>query len=158
MSILAHLIVEPPGGKRTGGRRRIRLTAGRMDGGRTGVRDIEIHDLSRGGCSFASQDPIAPGTPLRLHIPHAGIIGAKASWVRDAQVGCAFERPLPPDMLAAALANSPVIWGDFGQAMATLPDVAVEPACDGSRWPMRVAMLSIVAGLAMFWGVMSVIL
>lgn len=158
MSILAHLIVEPRGGKRAGGRRRIRLSAGRMHGNGTGMRDIEIHDLSSGGCSFASRDPIVPGAALRLDIPHAGIIDATASWVRDAQVGCAFERPLPPDALAAALANSPVVWGDFGQAPPPLPAAVPQQTLNKARWPVRLAVLSIVAGLAMFWGLMAVLL
>ncbi|MET0269814.1 MAG: PilZ domain-containing protein [Sphingomonas sp.] len=156
MSIPAHVTVKGPNGQRGARRKRIRLAAGRVDSPGD-ARDIVIHDLSAGGCSFAGQHPIPPGTRIRLRIPQAGEVAARTSWAQGGQVGCAFDRPLAPEVLAAALSGSPVIWGDFGKAEAT-PPITSEAGGETDRERPAVLTVALIGmALAGFWAVVAAI-
>lgn len=150
MSIPAHVTMESANGARGARRRRIRLAAGRMDTARVAL-DIVIHDLSAGGCSFVGRHPIAPGARIRLRIPHAGEVSARISWARGGKVGCAFDRPLTPEAVAAALSGSRVIWGDFGQAEAAAPRASGPIGKAGGRRRAGAAVVAIGVVLAAFW-------
>ncbi|MBE5074056.1 PilZ domain-containing protein [Erythrobacteraceae bacterium E2-1 Yellow Sea] len=71
--------------------------------------DIQLRDLTPGGCRFAD-----PARALLLHAPVTLMIGgsgphnARLRWREGDEVGVAFDRPLPDALLHHILSGKPI--------------------------------------------------
>lgn len=95
---------------RASGRYRLLLEAERETAGGTSVI---LHDLSQSGLLFEAEPGIEGDAEIMLHIPGIGPIAARTVWTNGSFYGAQFAKPLTPDRLKAALAQSKVIWPAF---------------------------------------------
>lgn len=104
-------------------RTRMRLDAGARQGDGA-FDDIQVHDLSATG--FRAEMPLAlkPGTEVEVDLPGIGVRAARVMWAGPPYAGCAFAESLDADSLRVATANSPVVWGDFGDGALAEPPLA----------------------------------
>ncbi|AGH49648.1 type IV pilus assembly PilZ [Sphingomonas sp. MM-1] len=89
-----------------------------LDGGvRHGTEDfadITVHDLSVDGFRAESAMELSPGMTVEIDLPGIGVREADVMWAGYPYAGCAFVQPLLREQVRAALAESPVVWGEFG--------------------------------------------
>lgn len=111
--------VDPRRSERT----RMLLDAGARQG-EGAFDDIRVHDLSADG--FRAEMPLAldAGTEVEIDLPGIGVRAARVMWAGPPYAGCAFAESLDADALRAALAESPVVWGDFGDGAVEEPPLA----------------------------------
>ena len=85
-----------------------RPTLGRPDGVDHDVDDAAIIDLTRDGCRIATASPLLPHDRVAIGIARVGRVEARVVWREPAAYGCAFDQPLPPGAVTAAL-NAPQV-------------------------------------------------
>lgn len=105
-----------------------RRTVERTDLGRQGVlridgdmRAIEVTvlDLTREGCRVETSERLAEGTGIEIGIGNLGRMKASVMWSSEGSFGCAFDVPLPPGAITAALSPPNIV---------SFPADAQEPA------------------------------
>lgn len=74
---------------------------------------VTLHDLSQSGLLFEAEPGIADDAEIMLDIPGVGPVAARTVWTNGSFYGARFARPISPDRLKAALAQSKVIWPTF---------------------------------------------
>ncbi|WP_380872914.1 hypothetical protein ACFB49_38090 [Sphingomonas sp. DBB INV C78] len=118
MSLAAKLRQTFDDEERRSTRTRLRLDAG-VRHGSDSFSDIIVHDLSADGFRAESMMELSPGTTVEVELPGIGVCEADVMWAGHPYAGCAFAHPLLREQVRAALAHSPVVWGEFGDEPAS---------------------------------------
>jgi hypothetical protein len=66
------------------------------------AHEIELLDLTSGGCRFRCQASLALYSRVSIGIAAVGHSAAQLVWQADTIYGCAFERPLPDHAVTAS--------------------------------------------------------
>jgi hypothetical protein len=79
---------------------RKRLTLpGRYSTGLGEPQDVDLQDLSSGGCRMAlGSKRLLAGMPLQIYVGGTGPHSAIVRWVKDGEVGLGFLKPLPDQL------------------------------------------------------------
>lgn len=117
MSLAAKLRQTFDDEERRSARTRLRLDGGVRHGSED-YSDITVHDLSADGFRAESPLELSPGMTVEVDLPGIGLREAHVMWAGHPYAGCAFDQPLLREQVRAALAESPVVWGEFGSAEA----------------------------------------
>jgi hypothetical protein len=141
------------------------MSDGSVDGGLGGVRvserrvkdtptiartvegdpyDIHVTDLSREGCRFKSDQPIAIGSNVRIGLSGAGSATCEVVWHRDGHYGCRFHAPLDDTDLGQAFSGPTVL---HIRAPAEFLPAPVEIG----KYPTRTRALIFIGGAAVLW-------
>lgn len=143
MSVFVGRIAADPGERRS---------AERVDIGRPCIVRLadgtaiqaRIEDLTREGCRIDTPVPLSARQSISIGIPGVGTVAAQVMWFGDRGYGCAFDRPLPPGSVTAAIDDNvvPLI-------VAQHPPVETLPH---GKWSPR-ARIALVGGVTLlFWG------
>lgn len=133
-----------------------RRTVERTTLGRRGVlrlpdsRSIEVTvlDLTRDGCRVETGEPVPAGTNVEIGIGNLGRMKASVMWRSDDGLGCAFDTPLPPGAITAALGPSNIV--SFPAEAAA--EVAGAPAiAHAGKFKPRTRLMMLVGATALSW-------
>ena len=133
MALQAHLdLKRHPRDGRSQARRKLRLLT-EARSARGGAVDVLILDISTTGLLVQADLPLEQDETIEIELPGTGLHVARIVWSGDRFFGCAFEAPIPPAAVSAALlkglpgnsgtsdkAAGPLPPPDFGRRLASL--------------------------------------
>ncbi|APX66062.1 PilZ domain-containing protein [Sphingomonas sp. gentR] len=71
-------------------------------GGDPHPHDVVVLDLTREGCRIETDLPVVHGATIEIGLANIGRVQATAVWQSIGNLGCLFDRPLPPGAVTAA--------------------------------------------------------
>lgn len=114
MGYNAELAILPGTEQRTMPRRIVNFAAVVRDSGAT-ARDVQISDLSPGGCRITASQ-LEKGAEILLKISGLNAIRARVVWTNNDEAGCEFFTPLDLPMIDELVAKRPPRKVLFGPA------------------------------------------
>jgi hypothetical protein len=87
-----------------------------------------MHDISRTGLLFETDEPISADRELALELPEVGVAAVRIAWSSGRLYGAQFVSPLAPSAFKKLYSQSKVIWPAF-QSAAGPSQRGVEPLC-----------------------------
>ena len=82
-------------------RRIVNLTAFARDADLR-LLEVEIVDLTTDGCRIAGPIDLDEATSIWLKVPGIAPRAARVAWARPGEAGCAFDGPIPPELIEEA--------------------------------------------------------
>jgi hypothetical protein len=129
-----------------------------------GAIDVVVHDISPHGFLAQTAAKLPVGSEVWLELTGVGRVSAKVRWRGSSTMGCEFETPISSESLAAAVAESKVIWPNFPANRSARPAPAVaprsapaadrQPVADDARWPFWGRALFILGSSIMLWSLL----
>jgi hypothetical protein len=162
MALAARLGPLPDAGARQVERNRLRLDASLGHADAAGI-DVVVHDLSAHGFLAQTAASLPIGSEVWLELAGVGRLSARIRWRGSSTIGCEFETAISPDVLAAAVNESKVVWPNFPanrsarplpvaspRAAATVGHAPEREGNDG-RWPFWGRALFILGSSILLW-------
>jgi hypothetical protein len=144
-------------------RNRLRLDASLGQAEAGGAIDVVVHDLSANGFLAQTSATLPIGGEVWLELAGVGRLSARIRWRGSSTVGCEFDTALSPEVLAAALSESRVIWPNFPANRSARPtpavaerpvaSVALSPQESDGRWPFWGRAMFILGASVLLWSI-----
>jgi hypothetical protein len=170
MALAARLGPIADGDGRQVERNRLRLDAS-IGSADAGAIDVVVHDLSVHGFLAQTASTLPVGSQVWLELTRIGRVAAKIRWRGSSTIGCEFDEPIEPNVLAATLHESRVVRANFPasksipkQAPATVPRTAAPaagkaaPAAKTGRWSFAKGAVFIFGASILLWSIVIVAL
>ena len=141
-------------------RSRLRLEASLGQADADAAIDVVVHDLSAHGFLAQTAATLPIGSEVWLELAGVGRISARIRWRGSSTVGCEFDKALTPEVLAAAVSESRVIWPNFPAnrlarpAPAPAAPLAHAPDDSAGCWPFWARAFFILGSSVLLWSIL----
>ncbi len=148
-------------------RNRLRLDASLGQSDAPAAIDVVVHDLSAHGFLAQTAATLPIGSEVWLELAGVGRISAKIRWRGSSTIGCEFETAITPEVLAAALSESKVVWPNFpaNRSAGPIPTAAPRPAATArargegdDRWPFWGRAAFILGSSVLLWSILILVI